>query len=187
MSKENHLGDEEIENYSLRAIPEAELARVEEHLLLCAPCRERVESSDIYVASMAHAGARLRRQPEPRRIWVPVLAFAALAAVVLLGVILVPRQGPAPFAVALSATRGPGIEAKAPAGTTLLLQPDVTGLPAAGSYRAEMVDQNGKQVWTGSLPGASVKPVPAGTYFVRLYGPSGELLREFGLEIESRQ
>jgi hypothetical protein len=186
MDINRHLDEEEIERYSLGDFPESDLARVEEHLLLCPSCQQRVESSDIFVRSMQQAAARVRREPEPARRWLGMprfaLAFGA-AALLLAAVFLVPRQTLPPFAVSLSATRGAGIEAKAPEGRTLSLQLDITGLAPADSYRVEMVDRSGKQVWTGMFPATQVKPCPAGIYFVRLYSSAGGLLREYGLEI----
>jgi hypothetical protein len=69
----------------------------------------------------------------------------------------------------------------------LELHPDLTGLAVISTWRIEMVDRTGKQVWHGDLisPGASVI-VPAqstGMHYVRMYTPAGELLREFGLQI----
>ncbi len=185
-----HLDEEEIEKYSLGGIAKSDLARVEEHLLLCQSCQRRVESSDVIVRSMQQAAARSRQEPEPAPRWLgmPRFAFGLAAAFLVLAAILIPRDfirsSPPPFAIGLAATRGAGIEAKAPASTPLALQLDVTGLPAAASYKLAMVDGAGKQVWTGTFPGASVKPSPAGTYFIRLYSPAGDLLREYGLEIE---
>ncbi len=49
-----------------------------------------------------------------------------------------------------------------------------------------MVDRNGKHVWGGMFPGGPAKASPAGIYFVRLYSPAGDLLREYGLEIGAR-
>jgi hypothetical protein len=98
-----------------------------------------------------------------------------------------------PFAVDLAATRGAAIEAKAPAGRPLLLRLDLANLPASSWYRLEMVDRFGSRVWQATVPaqesGAGVKTpgTKPGIYFVRVYRPPGELLREYGLEVESRK
>ncbi|MDR3699393.1 MAG: hypothetical protein P4L56_07140 [Candidatus Sulfopaludibacter sp.] len=182
MDVEGHLVEEEIERYSLAASAEPELSQVEEHLLLCASCRKKVETSDVYVNSMRRAAAQIRAEEKRAPRWAG-MAFLLAAAVLLAGVILIRSNATAPFAVSLAVTRGVGINAQAPAGVPLALQLDVTGLPAAASYRVEMVDRAGKQVWTGTFPGRPAKPLPAGIYFVRLYSPAGDLLREYGLEI----
>jgi len=187
MDINRHLDEERIESYSRHTTSGSDLKQVEEHLLLCGSCRHRVELSDAYVLSMQHAAARVRkkRARAPWPLGVPRFAFAAVAAVLVLTVVLIPRKTPPPFAISLAATRGARIEAKAPEGTPLTMQLDVTGLPGAAAYKVEMVDRAGKQVWSGTFPGANVKPIPAGTYFVRLYSPTGELLREYGIEIGS--
>lgn len=59
----SHLGGEEIERYSLREMSEEELARWEEHLLICDSCQRQVAASDTYVAAMRSAAAELRRAP----------------------------------------------------------------------------------------------------------------------------
>jgi hypothetical protein len=93
------------------------------------------------------------------------------------------------FAVDLAATRGSAIEATAPAGRWLLLRLDLSNLPASPAYRMEMVDRSGNRVWQATVPARGSKAdfkVPGtqpGVYFVRLYRPPGELLREYGFEV----
>jgi predicted anti-sigma-YlaC factor YlaD len=185
MDIDGHLEEEEIERYSLAASAEPEISLVEEHLLLCPSCRKKVEDSDAYVGSMQHAAAQIRSEEKRAPLWAG-MAFLLAAAVLLAGVILIRGNAPVPFAVSLAATRGVGIEAQAPAGVPLALKLDLTGLPASASYRVEMVDRLGKPVWAGAFPGPPAKASPAGIYFVRLYSPSGDLLREYGLEIGSQ-
>jgi hypothetical protein len=98
-----------------------------------------------------------------------------------------------PFAVDLAATRGAAIEAQAPAGRWLLLRLDLSNLPASSGYRAEMVNRSGNRVWQATVPARGSKAdfkVPGtqpGVYFVRVYRPPGELLREYGLEVKGRR
>jgi hypothetical protein len=61
-------------------------------------------------------------------------------------------------------------------------------LPAFPSYRLEIVDAAGKSVWqaaaipqAGKIAQALSKGLAAGQYYIRLYSPGGELLREFSL------
>jgi len=202
-----HLDEEEIEKYSLGDFTEEESSRFEEHLLICESCQNSVTESDRYVAAMQGA-ARIRRgglRTGRRRWlvhrWTPTLAVAA-------SVLLLTAAGlrwingsakgrdrvtvePA-FAINLVATRGNGIEAKAPAGRALTLQLDLAGLPLEPSFRLEIVDALGKQIWQGAVASqdskavASVPQMAGGLYFLRAYAPSGKLLREYGLEVESR-
>ena len=84
--------------------------------------------------------------------------------------------------------RGPQ-HSQAPSRRPLTLQVDLTGLAASPTYRIEMVDQSGNRVWQGvianpvSAASVTAPPQKRGMYFVRVALPSGETLREYGLEI----
>ena len=193
-----HVDDEEIERYSMGAMPEAAIAPFEEHLLVCEPCQLRLAQTDAYVGAMRQASARLRTEPLKRGLpWlrfprlVPALAGMAVAIVAAGLWISRPDMGEAhPFAVDLEATRGAAIEARAPAGRWLLLRLDLANLPASSSYRLEMVDRFGSRIYQatvaaqGSKAGFKVPGTGPGVYFVRLYRPPGELLREYGFEVQ---
>jgi hypothetical protein len=203
-----HLDDEEIEKYSMGDISEKEASRFDEHLLICESCQNRVSESDSYVSTMQCASARIRRADLStiKRRWFfprPIPTLAAAASVLFLAVVGMQWvDGPAKwwnrstvqpaFAINLVATRGSGIEAKAPAGRALTLQLDLAGLPPESSFRLEVVDALGKRVWQGEVVAqdskavASVPQMAGGLYFLRVYAPSGKLLREYGLEVESR-
>jgi anti-sigma factor RsiW len=190
-----HIGAEELEDYAMGRIPEEQAGRLEEHLLICADCRQRLQEYDSYRSAMRQA-AQLQdapAQPERRPWGFPRLlpTAAALACIVLAGVVVLRYSNSAApaFAVNLAATRGAGIEAKAPAGRALALRPDLTGLAAGPFIRLEMVDRLGNRAWQGSARSGASVDVPRqrpGIYFVRIYGSSGELLREYGLEIQAR-
>ena len=196
-----HVDDEELERYSMGAMPEAAIAPFEEHLLVCEPCQLRLAQTDAYVGAMRQASARLRTEPLKRGLpWlrfprlVPALAGMAVAIVAAGLWISRPDMGEAhPFAVDLEATRGAAIEARAPAGRWLLLRLDLANLPASSSYRLEMVDRFGSRIYQatvaaqGSRAGFMVPGTQPGIYFVRLYRPPGELLREYGFEVQGRR
>lgn len=126
---------------------------------------------------------------------IPVMAGCAVAAamVMLLRAPVAVSPAPEPIAVVLEARRGvDGVsEAKAPAARPLILQVDLTELPSLSDYRLEVVDRNGKGAWQASVKPAGNRieraldtQLAQGVYFVRLYAPAGELLREFSLRIE---
>lgn len=190
MDNNRHLEAEEIESYSLQTTPESDVARVEEHLLVCTDCQKRVESSDVFVRAMQDASRDLRakKAPAARRFGVGMPLFALACAVVVLAAVsfLFPRHTGEipPFAVSLSAIRGAAGEAQAPAGKTLNLQLDLTGIMHDLDYRVYVVDQNGKAVAMTTTSHPSIPPLQRGTYFVRLYSPGDELLREYALEVQ---
>jgi len=192
--RDRHWDEEELENYSRGILPEEEAGQVEEHLLTCEPCRRQLSQTEAYIASIRRAGARLRaEESSPRELgWFPRFGPVMAAALALLVAVVAfrawkPGAG-APVAVTLTATRGASGPAQAPTDRPLRLQPVLQGLPALPSYRIEMVDPAGRRLWQGDLrpaggPGIIAPAPPAGLYFVRVYTPSGTLLREYALAV----
>ena len=63
---EKHLTDTDLERYYLGMVTEeAELAALEEHLLVCPACNERAEASDDYVDALRAAATFWREWPFP--------------------------------------------------------------------------------------------------------------------------
>jgi hypothetical protein len=169
-------------------MPEEEVARFEEHLLVCDLCQTRLAESDAYVSAIK-AAAR-GRKPAPRPRWIlPVMAVAAaLVVLIWVGVRAGRLNAPEPAAaVVLAANRG--ALAHAPAGRTLLLVLDLEGLPESPrAFRLETVNSSRERVWQGSAPSGrtarvAVPALAPGVYFVRVSAAHGELLREYGLEV----
>ncbi|MCX6632477.1 MAG: hypothetical protein NTW28_33140 [Candidatus Solibacter sp.] len=171
-----------------------ETALIEEHLLICEGCQGRLRETDDYLLAMRGASQQQRRDERTAkgREWRFPAWFPALAAVAcgLLLVVVTPRfvRAPGPVvAVSLTALRGNGAGNSAPAGRELMLQPDLTGLGEDASYRLEIVDLTGHPVRQGTLAraqsGIKVRGLNSGQYYVRVYRPAGDLLREYGLEI----
>ena len=185
-----HIGPEDLEAYSLGHTAEEHSAQIEEHLLTCERCRRSLEETDAYALAMKSATADMRRQTKKPR-WKLIPTFAAAACVMLAAAIGLrwQSQSEPAFPVSLTATRANLARKSVPAHRVLELHPDLTGLPESPAFRMEMVDQSGKQVWQGEMAAPrNVVVVPGqsrGTYFVRVYGKGGDLLREYGLEIGS--
>ena len=185
---QRHIDPEEMERYSLGTAPAEEMARVEEHLLICEHCQNQATESGEFVSAMRSAAAGLGREETGRR-WrlAPVLAAAACFVLMVLLALRWQSSPQAPLAVALVSNRA-NAGAAVPAGRTLELHPDLTGLAASPAYRLEMVDQSGAAVWRGEITAAHASAtVPrqrAGVYFVRVFRPGGELLREYALEVK---
>ena len=193
-----HMGDEDLERYSMGSMSEGESARCEEHLLVCEACQARVTSTDTYVSAMRSAATELRHKHRERN-WrslffarVAPLAAAAAFAIILVALGLrLANRGPAIPAVVvnLEATRGAAIAAQAPVERQIILNLDLTGVPALASYRLSVVDSSGNVVWNGEArprDGKATATLPrlnGGIHFVRIYSAAGELLREYGLEV----
>jgi hypothetical protein len=193
-----HAAEADLERYSMHVLPREASARLEEHLLICETCRGRLVEADLYAAAMKDAARDLPPQqhaPEPRQWrwrWPQVMPVFAAAAAIAIAVVAWPlprHAASAPFAISLQTMRGPQTQAQAPSRRPLALQLDLTGLAASPSYRIEMVDRSGNRVWQGAIANpvtpasVTVPPQKRGMYFVRVALPSGETLREYGLEI----
>jgi Putative zinc-finger len=197
----DHAEDEKLERYSLGALDDTDSARVEEHLLICETCRERLEEADVYTAAMRGAAQFLRvemhsRARQPARSWWPLWSDALAVGLALLVFALAwgpwrirkPATMP-PVAVLLETTRDSRTQT-APSSRPLLLTADLTQLARYPAYRLEVVDATGRRLIGSSLtPGGGTLslPIPGGlargAYYVRLYAASGEFLREFGLRV----
>jgi len=194
-----HVDAEDLEKYSMGLGTPEQTAHVEEHLLTCEDCQSMLQKTDSYVLAMRSAAGRFRRSEKAVKAarrherkffaWFPVMAVAACALllVVAIGLRSVSPPGPA-VAVSLTALRSNGSGSAAPAGRPLLLHPDLTGLSDASTYPIEIVDQSGRvvrqSILTQDRNGVLVPTLHAGQYFVRVYLPTGELLREYGLVIQ---
>jgi len=194
----DHVPEEELEQYCLGGLNEAKSSCLEEHLLLCEACRVRLTEAEEFVAAIREAGGRVCAQEGKESAASMAAGRAAggapwmrqVAPVVLAGVLAVSgvvwyshRSGvpaPSPVAIELTAVRGaaPG---QAPAGRPLLLKLDLTGLNDGQPFAGEVVDAAGKRVAQFPLNAPRLKALTAGSYFVRIYTSSGNLLREYSL------
>src|ERR1039458_9400935 len=131
---DRHPDAEDLERYSMSMGAREDAALLEEHLLTCEGCQERLRETDDYLLAMGTASQQWRRDekaPKGRQwgfpAWFPALAVAACC---LLLVVVTLRfvQSPGPVAaVSLSALRGNGGGSRAPAGRELTLRPGLTG------------------------------------------------------------
>jgi len=200
----DHPSDEALEQYATHSLPEPALAEIEEHLLVCSQCQQQLEEIDAYVSAMRSAAKRLNHKDESRkRSWARIsslltfrkFAWAMAVTALVLGAVALRistkrDQAVAPFALMLETSRGSGMQ-RAPAGRKLELSLDTQGLASFSGYALEIVDESKRlqyesqgtaeqSVVRASLPSG----LRRGTYFVRLYSPTRELLREYGLQID---
>jgi len=206
---EPHPSDDELEMYSMGRIAEPESGRVEEHILICGYCQDRLQEADEFVALMKDTTKEIvsrqdevmARTGERRGVIGSVdkmggRAITALAAVVVVMVgltlynkaqVAVTPSGEA--AIQLVATRSvetpPLIGAHA---SSVRLTMDTAGLPA-GRLEMSLVSGNGEPVWSGPAQSeanlATVvvdQKLSAGQYFVRL-SANTVMLREFAFRV----
>jgi hypothetical protein len=207
-----HALEDHLERYSVGTLLEADEEILEEHLLICPACQERLTEIDDYVRAVRSAASILRAEDSPnwRRfrdvvpaaLTTPRLAWAG-GAVVLLSLLLLASgywhwsraTSATPVTVVLQAARGAAdpVGAKAPRGSPLELGADLSGLPPANGFRLEVVNTQGVMVqrssirlesgrWSARVPDGLAR----GRYWVRLYASDaeGELLREYALRVE---
>jgi hypothetical protein len=175
-----------LEEYAFGRLSEPETCKVEEHLLVCESCQELLGDVDQNILLMKRAIQEPAALAPPPRITRYVVA-GSIAAAVVIGVIW-PRANPQPAeTVNLVALRGVEM-ARIHAGRPADLRIEMPDL-ADAVYRVEVVDATGRVVWAGQAPAegrqlrvSEPRPLKSGVYWIRLYSPSGKLLREFGLE-----
>jgi len=197
LSDNGHLDDIQIESYSMGTVPAEAVDSIDEHLLICEYCRDRVARSDEYVRSMQTAAARIRDREKGWSGWIPRLPIPLLG-VLTAGVVIAAVVGArwlnrlpvATAAISLTATRGSELSPTAPSQRLLQLSLDTAGVSAGPSFVVEVVDSVGKRIWQGDVHvdgatvAATVPPLSPGLYFVRLYSPAQNLLREYGLNVK---
>jgi anti-sigma factor RsiW len=194
--RNGHCAEDQLESYARGVLEEPAAAPVEEHLLICEACRDRLSEHDTYIRSIRAAAHASRAKPA-RNWWrwtMPRFVPAVAAAVTLLAIapLVSHFNSPPsmnPVLVTLEATRGPKSLARVPAHQRLLLKPGTQGLAASEAHHLAVVDASGKYIWQGNFrpeTGAAVPELSAGTYFVRLYSNSGTLLREYGLDAQPK-
>ena len=199
MDLKSHGTDEQLELYALHRLPDAETTVLEEHLLLCAPCQERLTEVENFALGMREA---LISEPVPaekpvRADWFawlrrPAFGMAVALAAVILMIFTFTRIGNprlAPVAtIQLSAMRGQ-MKTVQPARETDIDLTDVSS--TQGSVHVDLVDGSGRKVWGGvGVPAGGNQQLKiqqrldAGDYYIRLYGPDGNLQHEYGFRVQ---
>lgn len=201
LSGDLHGTDEQLELYALGRLPESDLPLLEEHLIVCATCQEKLDGIGDFALGMQEAAAPAATPQTdwfgrrlvaglPSLIRRPAfsmaLAFAAL--VIVIGIFSNGRTQFAPSAsLQLTATRG-DMPLTVPAREYDITLAD--GPREGGPFRIEVLNAAGMALWSGlrasSPAGVQVnvtQRLSQGDYFVRLYSPSGKMLREYGFRV----
>lgn len=202
---DRRFADELLEKYSIGHLSDEQITTVEEHILLCSDCQERLTSIDQFVHVAKAAAAELERKrtapkrdlaellgrlwPIPKPMWALGLATASLAVLVS-----VPVQQGRQTELVLTASRGQAASTPhARSLDKLLLRIDTTTLPAAPVYRLQLVNATGREVWKSDVIPQGNRQIVAeapslsrGKYWVRIYSgtDSETALQEYGVAIE---
>jgi hypothetical protein len=191
-----HISEDVLEEYAFNRLSEAQMAPLEEHILICRACQEKLGEVDEYIRLMKLAALRPRINSElARPVWAGAIGIllAASAAAVIVGVLInSPRSPVARSApVELVAFRGGEDMSHASAGRMVDLTIGSSDLPPSSQYRVQLVNADGQEEWIGyaTASGAKLvvhvsKTLKRGLHWVRVSSASGELLREFGLRAE---
>jgi predicted anti-sigma-YlaC factor YlaD len=59
-----HVSEEVLECYSMNNLPEDRIVQVQEHLLICEPCREKLTEVDLFVSSMKVAAQQIAEEEQ---------------------------------------------------------------------------------------------------------------------------
>lgn len=187
---EQHIEETTLERYSMGSLAEEAAAEVEQHLLLCEACCAKVTEADSYVRAMKRAAQEVPAAPERMRWNLRLLlpAFAVCALLIAAVVEFSPLIQRSPTTIALLSMRGTGIQAEGPAHRPLILQLDLSGEATASPYRVDLIGPAQLPIWQGVLSsqtkaGVLVPPQLPGSYLVRISQTSGQLLREYSLEL----
>jgi hypothetical protein len=192
-----HGTEDQLELYARGRLTESDLPVLEEHLMICTTCREKLDEIGDFALGMQEASAK---QAAPRPVWMgwglasffrrPAfsMALAFVALLVVVGVFSNGRTTFAPSAsLQLTAMRGE-MPSTIPAREFDLTLSD--GPREGGPFRIEVLNATGASVWGGLAESGPAgvrfkltQRLAQGDYFVRLYAASGQILREYGFRI----
>ena len=200
---DSHPPEDVMEEYAFNRLAEEHCADLEEHLLICRRCQGRLARTDEYIQLIKQAAAQWQGQPRPkassgagwRSPFTAILGVGVVAVALALAIPHSWRPARESAPVELVAFRGGAgtAMARARAGAATDIVIDATDLDHRHNLRVEVVDAGGRPVWSGqaaeAASGARISArigarLRAGVYWIRLYSPDGELLREFGLRAE---
>jgi hypothetical protein len=196
-----HGTDNQLEAYALGQLATSDqpgLETLEEHLMICSTCRDRLDGIEAFTSGMKDAfGPRSAIAISKQRdlfAWLPwPRASIALVLLAIAAIIAIYSRGQTQFApvanLQLSATRGE-MPVAAPARE---LDLTLVNVPLEGqNFRAAIVKATGGAVWSGqarhndtagSLQVKAQQRFESGVYFLRLYGSTGDVVREYGFRI----
>jgi hypothetical protein len=195
-----HIQEDVLDRYAMGSLEEESIAAVEEHVLACPLCQNRLAGADEFLANFRAAAMQLqldRSAAQPRRFWAPArfLWAGAAAAVVLLAVLISKQPEAVRFApptVVMQSLRGPEAGAHVDARGPFLLAFDITQPSTPTAYEIAIVNAVGNEILRtnaevrGGRLTASIKRLPRGSYWVRVFRKqdSRDPIAEYGLHAD---
>jgi hypothetical protein len=195
-----HGTDDQLEAYALGHLAASDqpgMEVLEQHLMICSTCRDRLDGVEAFASGMRgafgpHSAMAVSKQPG-LFAWLPWPGVSfAMALLALAAIIFMYSRGQTQFvpvaSLQLTATRGEmPVTAPAREMDLTLLNTPVEGQ----AFRAVIVNAKGRTVWSGPAQNAAgdglqVKAqqrFESGDYFLRLYGATGDALREYGFRV----
>lgn len=201
-----HESDERLELYALDRLSDSDVIRIEEHLLVCDICRERLDETATFAFAIRD---ELKSKPlltdQSRAGWFSwlegirggillrpqfALGGALAVALALFGIFRAGDQLMVPVAtLQLTAMRGVEFKTVAPARELVLSFGDAPADRAP--LTAEVVDGEGKTVWQGIASAEKdgvrtriARVLRSGEYYARLYDSPGHLVHEYGFRVK---
>jgi anti-sigma factor RsiW len=192
-----HIQEELMDRYAMGTLPQESVADVEEHLLVCPTCQDRLTELDEFLTVFRAASTQLEPAPVQsirRRPYIRVLWAGAAAAVVLLAVLVSREPGAVrlpPATLVVQSLRGPESGAHVAASRPFLLVFDVAATSPV-AQEIEIVNAEGSEIVkpvAGAKDGwlaASIQRLPRGDYWVRVYlkQATRDLIAEYKLQVE---
>jgi hypothetical protein len=193
-----HVSEDRLEQYVLGRLDSVEVVPLEEHLVMCALCQERLDGVEDLAIGLRQAleTQQVTSSAAPKAPgwfdWLrrPGFSMAAgLAALILvIAVFSNNRTNVAPSAsLVLTSIRGE-MPQTVPAQHFDLTLADAPR--EGGPFRVEVLNAMGGSIWSGLATagpnGVEVtepRRLENGDYFVRLYTADGKVLREYGFKI----
>lgn len=196
---EAHPSEEQLERYAMGHLVERELVPIEEHLLFCEACQDRLAVAESLLPTLRRALQEIEREQPAAPLWkswfsmrwIPTPVLAACAAIALAVAVWPPNRQVEWQSVRLEAMRGEVKPAEAVEGYSLELQLNTEGLEV-GPALLQVVDWLGTPIEDANvLIGRSPlmtrlsHPLKSGQHWVRLKA-NGSLLREYSLPVRTR-
>jgi hypothetical protein len=193
-----HIEENVLDRYAMGTLPGESIRKIEEHLLACSFCQNRLVEADEFLTHFRAAAPQVELRPPPfwqELQYAPRLIWGG-SAVVAAAFMLMLFSGkpqytkPQPAIVMMQSLRGPESQAQMSKGSPGTLVFDVPMLPNHADYEIEIVDRERNEILKGTAVvkqdqlAFPIEKLASGGYWVRVYRKqlAKELVAEYGLQ-----